>query len=123
MLRLIGPRTLQGLAFPDISSIGALNPFFNMVSQNLLDAPMFSIYLNPNSSASDAGTLIFGGSDSSLYTGALRSYPVLGPSCASTPVWILHASMQLIWTGALHVETALSEPLPDMQCNSFHDTI
>ena len=84
---------LQGLAFPDISSIGALNPFFNMVSQNLLDAPMFSIYLNPNSSAANAGTLIFGGSDSSLYTGALRSYPVLDPSCAPVPVWMLRVQL------------------------------
>ena len=73
---------LQGMAFPDISSLNALNPFFNMVQQNLLDAPMFSIYLNPNSSAENAGTLIFGGSDSSLYSGSLKSYAVLDPSYA-----------------------------------------
>ena len=82
----------QGLAFPGISSLQANGPFFNMIEQGLLDANQFTVSLNGNTSAASAGVIIFGGNDSSLYTGPLRSYPVLSPSCApccpgSWPGW------------------------------------
>lgn len=72
---------LQGLAFPAIANISVgPNPFFNAVQSNVLDAQQFSLYLNPDSSALDAGQLIFGGGDSSLYMGSLISYPVIAPT-------------------------------------------
>ena len=66
-----------------------------MVEQNLLDAPQFTISLNANTSALNAGQIIFGGNDSSLYTGALTSYPVLSPSCAPTFWLVLVLSCRL----------------------------
>ena len=41
-----------------------------MLSQDLLGQPAFSIWLNTDASQPNAGQLIFGGSDPSLYVGA-----------------------------------------------------
>ena len=72
---------LQGLAFAAIAGIPTgPNPFFNAVQLNVLDAQQFSLYLNPDSTALDAGQLIFGGGNSSLYTGTLTTYPVIEPT-------------------------------------------
>ena len=63
----------QGLAFPSISSQKFVPPFWNMVIQEVLAAPQFSIWLNPDSSDIMAGELTFGGIDHARYTGEFQT--------------------------------------------------
>jgi hypothetical protein len=71
---------LQGLAFQGLSKqANVVPPFFNMLQQKLLDAPEFSIWLNKNITQGifPAGQLLFGGINSSLYTGGLQYHSVI----------------------------------------------
>ena len=63
-----------------------MNPVFAMVQSGLLDSSGWSVYLNPDKSAINAGQLILGGNDTSLYTGDLKSYAVLEPLYALLPL-------------------------------------
>ena len=49
-------------------------PFYEMVNQGLIDEPVFSFRLG--SSEDDGGEAIFGGIDSSAYTGKISYVPV-----------------------------------------------
>lgn len=51
--------------------------------QGLLDEPTFSIWLNGDVTGQPAGSLEFGGSDPSLYTGSLYPLPVVSTKCAT----------------------------------------
>ncbi|CAF1077693.1 unnamed protein product [Adineta steineri] len=62
---------ILGLAYPDYTSGGETPLFYNMWMQNLIPQPIFSFYFNPDSSATPGGELIFGGADTSKYTGAI----------------------------------------------------
>uniref|UniRef100_A0A8C9WDU8 pepsin A n=1 Tax=Scleropages formosus TaxID=113540 RepID=A0A8C9WDU8_SCLFO len=65
---------ILGLAFPSISSSGATPVFDNMMSEGLVSQNLFSVYL---SSDSENGSLvIFGGIDSSYYTGNITWIPL-----------------------------------------------
>lgn len=71
---------MQGLAFQALSKqSGVVPPFFNMVNQGLLDAPVFSVWLNRDISTGvyPAGELLFGGINTSRYSGDLRYHPVV----------------------------------------------
>jgi hypothetical protein len=59
------------------------------ILQGLLDAPTFSLWLSPDPAAEPAGSLMFGGADSSLYTGTLTPVPVISSKSVLKPV-ILH---------------------------------
>jgi len=52
---------LMGLAFPSISQSLTTPVFFNMISQNLIPHPIFSLYLNRNVSDPVGGEIVFGG--------------------------------------------------------------
>ncbi|KAL1139945.1 hypothetical protein AAG570_006922 [Ranatra chinensis] len=52
-----------GLGFPQLSFSGALPPFHNMLAQNLLSEPVFSVYLNRDQKAETGGEITFGGID------------------------------------------------------------
>ncbi|XP_070604985.1 gastricsin-like isoform X1 [Erythrolamprus reginae] len=67
---------ILGLAYPSLSSGGATTVMQGMIQENLLDAPIFSFYLSRQPSTQDGGSLIFGGIDSSLYTGQINWSPV-----------------------------------------------
>ncbi|NXI65653.1 PEPA protein, partial [Anseranas semipalmata] len=65
---------ILGLAFPSIASSGAVPIFDNMMSQGLVAMGLFSIYL---SSESTTGSFVmFGGIDSSCFSGRLRWIPL-----------------------------------------------
>ncbi|SPP88850.1 lysosomal aspartic protease [Drosophila guanche] len=69
---------ILGMAYSSLAVDGVQPPFYNMWSQKLVDAPVFSFYLanNGTSEVSYGGELILGGSDASLYAGKLVYAPV-----------------------------------------------
>jgi len=79
-----------GLGYPQLTAAtsdggSVYNPFvFNLVAQNIIANPVFSIYLNSESATGNSGEIIFGGTDSSKYTGTLQYMPVAGLSSGST---------------------------------------
>ncbi|KAG1467773.1 hypothetical protein G6F56_004225 [Rhizopus delemar] len=80
---------ILGLGYPSLTQAngqgeGVYNPFvFNLVSQNLISEPVFSIYLNSITQSGWSGEIIFGGIDHSKYTGELTYLPVAGLSSQS----------------------------------------
>ncbi|XP_035501989.2 pepsin A [Scophthalmus maximus] len=65
---------ILGLAFQTIASDNVVPVFDSMVQQKLVSQPLFSVYL---SSQSEQGSeVIFGGVDSSHYTGQIRWVPL-----------------------------------------------
>uniref|UniRef100_A0A8C6JUE9 cathepsin E n=1 Tax=Melopsittacus undulatus TaxID=13146 RepID=A0A8C6JUE9_MELUD len=63
---------ILGLAYPSLA-VGGVTPVFdNMMAQNLVELPMFSVYL----STYGPGFLLFGGFDPSRFTGTLNWVPV-----------------------------------------------
>ncbi|EPB81610.1 hypothetical protein HMPREF1544_11655 [Mucor circinelloides 1006PhL] len=73
---------ILGLGYPKLTAAsskgqGTYNPFvFNLVANNVISDPVFSIYLNKASSYGWVGEIIFGGVDSSKYTGNITYLPV-----------------------------------------------
>ncbi|XP_058518401.1 pepsin-3-like [Ochotona princeps] len=65
---------ILGLAYPSISASDATPVFDNMWNEGLVSQDLFSVYL---SSDDDSGSVVmFGGIDSSYYTGSLNWVPV-----------------------------------------------
>lgn len=62
---------MQGLAFPSISNLQTTPAFFNMLTDNKLDQPLFGLYLNPDIRHEPAGELTFGMIDDTKYVGKL----------------------------------------------------
>ncbi|SPP79963.1 cathepsin D [Drosophila guanche] len=58
-----------GLAYPAVALTRQKPPFYQMIEQKLVDQPIFSFHLKSNTT--DGGSLILGGSNSSLYHGSL----------------------------------------------------
>ena len=79
LIRLAGA-CAQGLGFPQLSNMRTLPVFFNMIVENLMDAPTFAVYLNPNPSAEPAGEVQFGGMNSARFTGTMNWTPVVQKS-------------------------------------------
>jgi len=67
---------LFGMGYQEISVDGVVPPFYNMVSQKLVDDAVFSFYLNRNASDPNGGELLLGGIDQSKYTGDITYVPV-----------------------------------------------
>ncbi|XP_058980600.1 lysosomal aspartic protease-like [Musca domestica] len=65
-----------GMAYQSLAEDNVVPPFYNMYSQGLVDANMFSFLLNRDGTSTDGGQLILGGVDSSLYTGDITYVPV-----------------------------------------------
>uniref|UniRef100_A0A8B9FGS1 cathepsin E n=1 Tax=Amazona collaria TaxID=241587 RepID=A0A8B9FGS1_9PSIT len=69
---------ILGLAYPSLA-VGGVTPVFdNMMAQNLVELPMFSVYLSTYGPAfaPGCGELLFGGFDPSRFTGTLNWVPV-----------------------------------------------
>ncbi|KAM5319067.1 pepsin A [Glossophaga mutica] len=65
---------ILGLAYPSISSSGATPVFDNMWDQGLVSQDLFSVYLSSNDQ--NGSVVMFGGIDSSYYTGNLNWVPL-----------------------------------------------
>ncbi|KAI7895361.1 rhizopuspepsin 6 precursor [Mucor mucedo] len=67
---------LLGLGFGSITTVdGIKTPFENMISQGLVDSPVFGVYLG-KASKKGGGEYTFGGSNPSKYNGTLHTVPV-----------------------------------------------
>lgn len=79
-----------GLGFPKLtgaasSNEGTYNPFaFNLVSQGIIDDPIFSVYLNTAESTGWVGEIVFGGTDASKYQGNITYLNVLSLTASTT---------------------------------------
>uniref|UniRef100_A0A8D2KWM1 cathepsin E n=1 Tax=Varanus komodoensis TaxID=61221 RepID=A0A8D2KWM1_VARKO len=67
---------ILGLAYPALAVDGVTPVFDNMMAQNLVELPLFSVYMNRNPDSSVGGELIFGGYDHSHFSGNLNWIPV-----------------------------------------------
>ncbi|XP_015034070.2 cathepsin D [Drosophila willistoni] len=67
---------IWGLAFQSIAVGNVTPPLDNMIAQGQLDEPLISFYLRREGTAVQGGELIFGGIDSTLYTGSLTYVPI-----------------------------------------------
>ena len=70
----------QGLGFPNNSAQNVTTPFFRMVQEWQLAQNMFSVWLNPDPDADDAGEIVFGGLNPSRFTGTLTRHATEAPS-------------------------------------------
>ncbi|GLI71025.1 hypothetical protein VaNZ11_016142 [Volvox africanus] len=60
---------ILGMGFPTISVEGVVPPFTRLVDMGVLDAPLFSFWLNRNPKAAAGGELVLGGVDPAHYKG------------------------------------------------------
>ncbi|XP_025061212.1 cathepsin E [Alligator sinensis] len=67
---------ILGLAYPSLAVDGVTPVFDNMMAQNLVEMPIFSVYMSRNPESSAGGELLFGGFDPSHFSGTLSWVPV-----------------------------------------------
>ncbi|KAM9320198.1 cathepsin E [Gastrophryne carolinensis] len=67
---------ILGLAYPELAVDNCIPVFDNMMAQNLVELPLFGVFLNRNPDSSDGGELVFGGFDSTRFSGQLNWVPV-----------------------------------------------
>ncbi|NWV78398.1 CATE protein, partial [Dasyornis broadbenti] len=67
---------ILGLAYPSLAVDGVTPVFDNMMAQNLVELPIFSVYMSPDPESPQGGELLFGGFDTSRFTGTLNWVPV-----------------------------------------------
>ncbi|XP_034446257.1 pepsin A-like [Hippoglossus hippoglossus] len=65
---------ILGLAFQTIASDNVVPVFDNMISQNLVSQPMFSVYLS--SKSQQGSEVVFGGYDANHFTGQISWIPL-----------------------------------------------
>jgi cathepsin D len=67
---------ILGMGYSTIAVNHVVPPFYNMIKQNLVPAPLFSFYLNRNPKGETGGEIILGGSDEQYYEGNFTYVPV-----------------------------------------------
>ncbi|KAI7875476.1 acid protease [Lichtheimia hyalospora FSU 10163] len=93
---------ILGLGYPQLTAAQnqnekLYNPFvFNLAKNNIIQDPVFSVYMNRGDQQGWAGEIIFGGVDKSKYTGDLHYLPVaqltssLSPSSNGYYYWMVY---------------------------------
>lgn len=66
---------ILGLGYDNIAVKHMVPPFYNMINQSLLDEPLFSFWIGDTNRGED-GEAVFGGIDSSHYTGRIHWIPI-----------------------------------------------
>lgn len=67
---------ILGLGYPSLAAGGVTPVFDNMMAQNLVALPMFSVYLSSDPQGGSGSELTFGGYDPSHFSGSLNWIPV-----------------------------------------------
>ncbi|NXN93352.1 CATE protein, partial [Rhinopomastus cyanomelas] len=67
---------ILGLAYPSLAVDGVTPVFDNMMAQDLVELPLFSVYMSGNPESPLGGELLFGSFDTSRFTGTLNWVPV-----------------------------------------------
>lgn len=67
---------ILGMGYPEIAELGVTPVFNNMVDQGVVEAPVFSFYLDRDENDTKGGELVLGGSDPQYYTGNFTYVPV-----------------------------------------------
>ncbi|XP_077505779.1 lysosomal aspartic protease-like [Amblyomma americanum] len=67
---------ILGLGYPEISVKNLVPPFDNMLKQELVTDPLFSVYLSSTPSQEDGGEILFGGVNAERYTEEITYAPV-----------------------------------------------
>jgi len=67
---------ILGLGYDTISVNRAVPPFYNMIDQGLLDAPVFAFYLGDSSTEGDDSEATFGGIDEDHFSGKMTNLPL-----------------------------------------------
>ena len=129
-----GGSTLQGLEFgiaynsTDLVNLWGVSlpyqgaPGFNythsvsqMVSAGLIQSPTFSLWLNsPNATA---GSILFGGVDTSRYTGQLQTYPIL-----KNPISNMYDNVRVNLTGITFGGSPLTTNTSALGASALLDT-
>lgn len=67
---------ILGLGFKELS-VGGVTPVFDqMIEQDLVGEPVFSVYLNREGTSSEGGEILFGGIDETHYSGDITYIPI-----------------------------------------------
>ncbi|KAJ7331724.1 hypothetical protein JRQ81_013904 [Phrynocephalus forsythii] len=88
---------ILGLAYPSLAVDGVTPVFDNMMAQNLVELPMFSVYLSRNPDSSVGGELVFGGFDPAHFSGTSTGFQSLNRDTGRF-YWI---SKCLVWVDSL----------------------
>ncbi|KAL8711106.1 MAG: hypothetical protein Q9220_004487 [cf. Caloplaca sp. 1 TL-2023] len=67
---------IMGLGYDTISVNHIVPPFYNMIDQGLIDAPVFAFYLGDTNTEGDESEVTFGGLNTNHYTGKLTKIPL-----------------------------------------------
>lgn len=68
---------ILGLGFDTISAGTVVPPFYNMVSQKLVEEPIFGVWLGDANAQDEGGEIVFGGVDKNHMAGPLHWVPVI----------------------------------------------
>ncbi|KAI9346525.1 aspartic peptidase domain-containing protein [Obelidium mucronatum] len=68
---------ILGLAYDTIAVQRVVPPFYAMVQQKLVDAPIFSAWLGNNANGGEGGEIVFGGVNKDRFTGPIVWAPVV----------------------------------------------
>ncbi|KAJ3346365.1 Vacuolar protease A [Entophlyctis luteolus] len=68
---------ILGLAYDTIAVQKVVPPFYAMINQKLLEAPLFSAWLGDNADGGEGGEIMFGATNPERYTGSIVWAPVV----------------------------------------------
>ncbi|KAJ3312553.1 Vacuolar protease A [Boothiomyces sp. JEL0838] len=67
---------ILGLGYDTIAVTGAVPPFYKMVQQQLLDEPLFGVYMGDANKGDEGGEITFGAVNHEHYTGSITWAPI-----------------------------------------------